>query len=336
VADKVRLGFVGLGVMGRDLLTQARQHPDAEIAAICDGNPASLAKAQECCVSEPARYDDYRKLLASEQLDGVVVAAPQFLHAPVTIAALGAGVHVFCEKPMALNAAEAKAMIAAAERNGRELMIGQVLQYLNVYRLILERIRSGEFGRPVAMRTIRTMGKWGGIWEQDWRLKRAQCAGTLAEVNVHEIDLMLRIMGPADTVSAIGGNYVTSEIDYEDFVMANITFRNGGAGSITSAQCDYLGKNSGEIFLEKGTIYYESVSQRAQFMAEGGEKEDIAYADIHPEWENGIYREMREFIETCRGDHPSPIPGEDGLRALEIAEAAYRSIEEKQPVILPL
>jgi predicted dehydrogenase len=153
---------------------------------------------------------------------------------------------------------------------------------------------------------------------------------------VHEIDFMLRILGPAVEVSAAGRHFFNEECDYEDFLTAHITFANGAIGSITSAQCDFLGKSSAEIYLDKGSIYYDSVTQRAQFVQEGGKKEDIPFGEIHPEWENGVYREMREFAEVCLGESPVTIPGEEGMRAVEICQACYRSLREHRAVKLPL
>jgi predicted dehydrogenase len=275
-------------------------------------------------------------MLARERIDGVVVAVPQYLHAQVSIDALDAGCHTFCEKPMALTVAHCDTMLAASRRSGKALMIGQVLQYIGPYRYVLERVRSGEFGRAVAMRTIRTQGPHWGSWGRPWRCRYEQCGGLLPEVSVHEIDLMLRIMGTPVRVSAAGSRYVNREVDYEDFVTAHVTFANGGTGTLTSGCCDYLGKHSAEIYLEKGTIYYDSITQQVLVAGEDTPRETLDYNAIHPEWESGTYREMREFIETCQGLHPATIPGEEGLRALEVAQACYISLRERRTIDLPL
>jgi predicted dehydrogenase len=281
-------------------------------------------------------YTDYGVLLASGELDAVVIAAPQFLHAEMAVGALNAGVHVFCEKPMAMTVLQCRQMIDAAQRNGKCLMIGQVLRYISVFRYVLEKACSGELGRPVAMRTIRNSGHWGKPWLTPWRLKRATCGGMLPEVNVHEIDLMLNIMGPATSVTALGGNYTYPEVDYEDFVNVQITFAGGGIGCVTSGCCDYVGQNSGEVYLERGTIVYNSLAGQVHIGRDGHESEVLAYQDIYPDAENAVAREMREFIEACLGEHPVTIPGEDGMRAVEICEAAYLSIQEGRTVDLPL
>lgn len=335
MGEKVRLGFIGVGTMGCDLIKETLKNPKGVVAALCDPDAEALAKAQAHLDRPVPAFADPQAMLEAGGLDGVVVASPGHLHAQHTIAALEAGFHTFCEKPMALNVNECEAMIAAANRAGKGLMIGQVLRYIGPYRYVLELAQSRDLGRPIAMRVIRTMGRWGN-WQRPWRLRQDSCGGTLFEVNVHEIDLMLCILGQPTSVSGAGGKFVNDEIDYEDFITATITFAGGAVGSVTSAACDWLGKNSGEIYFEQGTVYYESMTKQVVVARDGRDREVVAYQDIGKEWETGPYREMREFCEACLGEHPVTISGEDGMRAVEVCEAAYRSAREGRPLSLPL
>lgn len=335
--DRIRLGFVGLGIMGKDLLKEVLRNPKASVTALCDLDPAALDAAAPLVPEAPQRFTDRASLLREGKIDAVVVAAPQFAHAEIAIAALDAGFPVFCEKPMALDVAGCRRMIDAGKRAGKPLMIGQVLRYIGPYRYILERVRSGDLGRPVAMRTIRTAGKWKEPWLRQWRLEFARCGGMLPEVNVHEIDLMLCLLGRATSVSAAGANLANKQVDYEDFITGHLTFENGGFGSVTSVVCDHLGKSSGEVFCERGTIYFDSVTSELRIAREDAPTETLPYAEIHPEWENGVYREMREFVETCLGEHEVTIPGEEGIRGVEIAQAMYLSARNaSRPISLPL
>lgn len=336
MAAKARLGFIGLGSMGRDLLKETIRNPKAEVVALCDGDPEALAEAAGMCESGPAKYSEYRRLLDAEELDGVVIASPQHMHASTSIDALDAGCTTYCEKPMALNVKECDAMIAASKRNNKGLMIGQVLRYINVYRFVLESAKSGEYGAPLAVRIIRSSGPSWGRLLRDWRRKRETAGGLLLEINVHEIDFMRCIMGEAASVSALGKRFINKETDYEDFITVQIAFASGGFGCLTSASCDFLGKYAGEVFLEKGSISFDSSSQLVRIAKVDQEKQEIPYREVHPEWESGVYREMREFVEACLGEHPITIPGEEGMKAVEIAEACYLSIKESRRVVLPL
>ena len=330
-----RLGFIGVGPMGRDLLKQALQNPKASVCALCDIDETALQEAQQLIDDAVPTYAEHGVMLEREGLDGVVVAAPQYAHAELSIAALRAGVHVFCEKPMALSVTQCEGMIAAARESGKELMIGQVLRYVNHCRYMLELVRSGELGNPLAMHVRRTGGKWGG-WRKKWRLQRDLCGGALFEVNVHEIDLMCCILGNPVRVSAVGGHYVNDEIDYEDLISAQLTFPDGRIGSVTSSSCDFVGQNTGEIYLEQGSIHYSGRMAEVLVCKEDEDIQHVPYDEIGKDWEGATFREIREFIETCLGDHPSTIPGQEGMRNVEICQAAYLSVREKRPIELPL
>jgi len=334
MSEPVRLAFIGLGPMGLDLLAEAIKQPKVNVVALCDIDPAALTRAN-ALVPTAMSYDNHITMLKTEKLDGAVVAVPQYLHAPISIDCLHANLTTFCEKPMGLSVAECQHMIQTAQKQGKGLMIGQVLRYIGPYRYIYELIRSGELGAPVAMRTIRSQGDWGD-WLRPWRLKRETSGGLLLEVNVHEIDLMLGILGDAHSVTAAGKFFPESQEDFENFITAQIRFKSGALGTITSVCGDYIGRHTAEIYLSSGTIYYDSLLEQVIIGRKGQEREVLAYKDIHPEWEGGVAREMREFAEACLGECPVTIPPEQGMRAVEVAQAAYRSAAEGTTVILPL
>lgn len=335
--NKTRVAFIGLGIMGRDLLAEMIKNPAAEVVALCDVDPLALDKAAAVYPKAPVLYTDADDLLTEIRPDAVVVAVPQHLHALLTIGSLRAGCHVFCEKPMALTVDDCEAMIQAAKDENRILMIGQVLQYIAPFRFLLEEIRSGKYGEPVAMRNMRSQGpKWDLTWKRPWRCRYDECGGLLPEVNVHELDLMCRILGHPISVTATGKRYINQEVDYEDFMSLQIHFAEGQIGILTSSCCDYLGKNCGEIFCENGTLYFDSMTCQIHIADAEGHRETYPYAELYPDGENALYREQREFIEACQGTGPVTIPGEEGMRALEIAEAAYISLHEQRTVDLPL
>lgn len=333
--NRVRVGVIGLGPMGRDLCEQVVKNPKGEVVALCDPDNEAIGKAREIAGSQVAVFDSAEDMIAAGGMDGVIVAAPQYVHASLTIMALEAGFHVFCEKPMAMNVKECDAMIAASEAAGRHLMIGQVLRYIGPYRYVLEQVTSGRFGTPRAVRTIRSMGHWGE-WARPWRMKYETCGGLLPEVNVHEIDWMINILGNPVEVNFSGDKLNNDAVDYEDFMTGIIHFENGGVGNVTSSCCDFVGRHTAEVFCRKGTIYYDSADNQVRLCEMGKEVEKIPYDAIGKEWEGGTYREIREFLEACLGEHPVTITGEQGRRAFEVCEAAYKSAREGRPVSLPL
>lgn len=121
MTGKLRVGVIGLG-MGRNHIAGYQAHPGAEVVAIADIDKARLIEIGDR-YTVPRRYDTADEMLARETLDVISIATPNLFHHPMTLAAFKAGCHVLCEKPMALNAVEAREMLAAAQAAGKRLMI---------------------------------------------------------------------------------------------------------------------------------------------------------------------------------------------------------------------
>ena len=123
MSKTLKLGFIGTGGIARTQMATLHARDDVEFVAFADASNAALDSAANR-YSVAARYTDWRKMLKNEQLDAVSVCTPNQLHAAPTIAALRAGVHVLCEKPMASSVAEAKRMLRAVNETERKLVIG--------------------------------------------------------------------------------------------------------------------------------------------------------------------------------------------------------------------
>ena len=171
--SKLRLGLIGAGGMGMSLARAAKAREDTCFVGVAD----PMAEAAQKAVDElgGTAFTNYQDLLACADLDAVIVAPPNTAHREVAIAAVEAGKQVFCEKPMAMNVAECDAMIAAAQRAGVKLMVGQVLRLIPGFAKARELALSGELGRPVAV-AIERSGLWGfhgNGWRSSYALPAA-------------------------------------------------------------------------------------------------------------------------------------------------------------------
>jgi len=333
----LQIGLIGGGSMGKSLARGLAEVGDARIAAVADpGDGVAQAAAEEIGDGDVQAYASVGDLLASEEIGAVIVAAPNYLHAEVTMRAAEAGKHVFCEKPMALNVADARAMIDACESAGVKLMIGQVLRYLPPHAWILDLIRSGDLGEPFGMQVTRIAGGWSGRFASPWRLKRETSGGPLFEVSAHEIDLMRQVLGEAATVYASMDNYVNPEVDYEDFAQLVIKFQGGGSGTLLAGHAAKMGSYDGKIYLTGGTIVFSHQLGEIRWVIEGEEPRTTKYAEAGEGREPGVQREMREFVEAILDDAEVTIPGIEGLRNTEIAQAAGISAASNRVVALPL
>lgn len=337
---QLRIGLIGAGNMGRSLARGVEACEDARIVAVSDPDEEAARSAAVEIGGGQQQVETFTKLremLVREDIPAVIVAAPNHLHAELTRTAAQAGKHVFCEKPMALNVADARAMIEACESAGVKLMIGQVLRYNAPYAWIIDLLRSGELGEPFGMQVTRIGGGWGrGRYAAHWRTKKELCGGPLFEVSAHEIDFMRQVLGEAETVYASLDNYVSPELDYEDFAHVVINFEEGPRGALLAGHCAKMGSYDGKIFCTEGTLFFDNKLGRVTYAAGDDEPVEVPYAETREGYEPGVQREVREFVEAVLDDEPVAIPGTEGLRNTEIAQAAQISAASNRVVELPL
>ena len=158
--DRVRLGFIGLGNRGDQVLDAFRKQSDAEVVAICDIYEPYLDFAAQKIGTNPKRFKDYRKLLALKDVDAVVVATPDHWHALQTIHACEAGKDVYVEKPTSLRVAEGRAMVEAVKRHGRVCQAGLHRRSSAMCREMAEFVRGGGLGKITGVRTFHIQNEW--------------------------------------------------------------------------------------------------------------------------------------------------------------------------------
>lgn len=329
----IRVGLQGCGGMGKGLVSQLITIEGAELVAGADCFEESRVKfAEEYQVPV---FETLTDMLAGIELDAVIVATPNQLHEPNTLEVAAAGKHVFCEKPMSLTLEACQNMIDACNNAGVKLQIGQVLQYLPDFRKALEMSKNGELGEPrhgIIQRYSAPQEHWGHTWRDD----PAKVGHYLFEVSVHEIDFMRRMFGKPVAVSgwdvamlpdnSLWARASTGAIEFESGAMCLIV--EGMFSPIATNQVDITGSKGAIRFNWGGTFQYQPVGE-----GEGWTKPSSELAEGV---ENGLRRELREFIEAIAEDKPCTIPGEDGKANIELALAILKSSELKARVTLPL
>ena len=271
--SKVKLAIIGAGNIANAHLDAYKHVADVEIYAACDINPARLAKTCDKYGIQ-RRYTDVDTMLAElPELDAADVCVWNCNHAECSIKALNAGLHVLCEKPMAYSAKEAEEMKAAAERNGKLLMIGFVLRFSDEAKIAMDFIQKDYLGEIYYSKAqyVRRHGNPGG-WFGD---KARSGGGPIIDLGVHVIDLTRYLMGNPKPVSvyAVASNRLgdrkfiktgpgwvpedAKEDDVctvEDFATALIRYDNGA--------CTYLETSY--------DINGENIARRQLFGTKGG------------------------------------------------------------------
>lgn len=333
--ENIGIGVIGCGGMGRSLANGANAVEGIDIVCVSDLQE-DLAKSLADNLN--TKYTtDYHELLADDNIDAVLIASPPFLHAQMAVDAANAGKHVFSEKPMAPTLDDCDEMIKAASENGVKLTIGLVCRYHATHSKVHEIVHSGELGNPVNMMVHRIGGPWGGGNRVQWRMERDKSGGSLMEINAHEIDFLRWTCGDVESVSAVGGQYIQKDTDYPDLVLASLNFKNGAVGLLHSSHTAAVGGYGGRVDCEKGSIYFPQIwggDASIQIKSFDGEARSIKIGDIQVP--PPVQQEIRVFVEAIRNDTTPLITGTDGRAAVEIAIAAYQSVETGQPVALPL
>lgn len=333
--ETIGVGVIGCGGMGRSLANGANAVEGIDVVCVSDLQE-ELAKA--LAENLDTEYTtDYHQLLANDNIRAVLIASPPFLHAQMAVDAANAGKHVFSEKPMAPTLEDCDAMLSAASDNNVSLTIGLVCRYHATHSKVREIVHSGELGAPVNMMVHRIGGPWRGGNRTPWRLERAKSGGSLMEINAHEIDFMRWTCGEVISVFGAGGKYVQRDTDYPDVVLASLKFENGSVGLLHSSHAAAVGGYGGRVDCEKGTIYFPQIwGGDASIQIKPFEEEErrIRIGDIIVP--PPVQQEIRVFVDAVRNGTTPPITGVDGRAAVEIALAAYQSVETGQPVSLPL
>ena len=223
MTDKVKLGLIGTGMMGRNHIETLQKHYSAQatVAAVCDSNPGELERAQK--MAPAAKALAQWKDLLNEKMDGIIISTPNYTHAEIAIAAIHQGLHVLSEKPVATMRPDCLRMVKAAEKSDKTLMIGHELRYSQYFTRIKEIIASGEIGTPRLLwcKEFRTrfLPKIDN-WIQD----RARSGGALVDKNCHHFDLMNWWLGLTPTaVSAFGGTDVVHVLGTDNEIEDNAT-----------------------------------------------------------------------------------------------------------------
>jgi predicted dehydrogenase len=158
--ERVRLGFIGLGNRGDQVLDAFLKQPDAEIVALCDLSPAYMDSAAQKTGGSPRQFNDYRRLLDMPDVDAVVICVPDHWHALQTIHACEAGKDVYVEKPLSLCVAEGRQMVEAVRKHQRVCQVGIHRRSVAICREAAEFVRQGGLGKVTAARAFHIQNEW--------------------------------------------------------------------------------------------------------------------------------------------------------------------------------
>lgn len=234
----VRVALIGCGAIALYNHLLGLALAGARLTALCDSDPGALERARQQ-TGVTALYSDYQALLAHADCDAVIIATPNHTHAPIALAAIAAGKHVFCEKPLAMNRHEAAHMLQAAEQAGVRHMTAFTYRFVPAMRYAAQLVAEGALGERYHFRSCR-LQDWGGR-AVGWRQVAALAgSGELGDMLSHRIDYAHLLIGPIASLAAQLHRYRANRdgqpSDVEDWVALLANFENGASGVLESSK----------------------------------------------------------------------------------------------------
>lgn len=331
-SKKIRVGVIGAGVFSDLHLQGLSRISEVEVAAICDV-VEEKAKNQASVYGVKDYYADYKELLKRDDIDAVTLPLPDQVHRQITVDALMAGKHVLCEKPMALNMDDCKAMIHASRESGKELMVGQIGRYTPGFVLAKELVEAGEIGDLffVESEYAHDYAKLGG--EGSWRVtpERHPIIGG----GCHAVDLLRWIAGNPTEVFAYANNKVLTTWPVQDCTVGIMQFPNNVVGKVlTSIGCKRNYTMRTVLYGTKGTIITDNTSPTISVF-KSAFRDSEEYRNIDQQViemklpvsinNHNTEAEMRDFCDCILQGKPVTTNGIEGASTVAVCSAIVES-----------
>lgn len=326
--SKLRIGIVGYGYWGPNLVRNFSSCPLTEVAAVCDANPARLENVRQ-------NYGHIRLVSTMDELfevglDAVAIATPVCTHFPLAQRCLERGLHVLVEKPLASSTREAQVLVELAEHQQRVLMVDHTFLFSNAVRRVRELIEWGELGDLYYVDSVRINL---GLFQRD--------INVVWDLAPHDLSIVDHVLNfTARSISAWGCAHVNSEVedmayvnvDYGERMLANLHVN--WLSPVKVRQMIFAGSRKSVIFNDLNLTEPVKVYDRGIELGEDAEERHrllVGYrsGDVwspHIEPNEALQSMVRQFAESIRGEATPVSDGRFGLRVVRLLEAATRSL----------
>ncbi|MEJ1096911.1 MULTISPECIES: Gfo/Idh/MocA family oxidoreductase [unclassified Pseudoxanthomonas] len=328
-----RLGvaLVGLGYYSREQLAPALQLTrHCHLAGIVTGSPDKAVEWQKryrVVDKNIYDYDSFKNIVDNDDIDVVYIATPNHLHKPLTLAAAAAGKHVWCEKPMAMNAAEAQSMIDACQQHRVQLAIGYRMQHEPNTRRIIGFAREKPYG---SIKSIRAEAGFKGFnegWSDAWRLDPARGGGAMYDMGVYALNAARYISGEEPV--AVTATQAVHRPDIFRGVDEAMRFRLEFPSGITAECSTSLGADMNLLHTDCERGWYE-LSPFQSYDGIQGRTSSGEILDVHVP--NQQARQMDDDALSILNGTAPLVPGEEGLRDMRVIDAIFASMRSGKRV----
>ncbi len=359
MTEPIGTGPIGIGIIGTGQVATTRHLPAfaklqdegrVRLVALCDvGEARAQAAADKFGV--PRVFTDYRDLLALGEIDAVAVCTTNYLHQAPVVAAFAAGKHVLCEKPLALNAAEGAAMVAAGRAAGRQLQVGYNLRFGPGAQSVRRFLDDGRLGEVYHVRA-QALRRRGIPSHGAFTDKAKQGGGPLIDIGAHVLDLSLWLMdfprpvsvsgqtqtkfGHREGIIGLRGDWSRENFSVEDFAAGFVRFENGATLALEASFASNIAQDQFQTTLlgTEGGAFLDLITEANTriYREESGTLTDttpVFLPQLHTH-----EAEIRAFVQALTDHTPVPVPGEQALVVTQIMDALYLSAETGREVLL--
>jgi predicted dehydrogenase len=337
----LNIGILGAGWFGREAhLTNLVQIRGANVVAASSRSSTSLAKAASISGGTLQTFTDWRPILDIKAIDAVIIALTNDQHHAACLAALGAGKHVLCEKPLGLTVAECDSAIAASKAANRILQVGHEMRFQRLYRHTKQVVDQGELGELQSMwcRELR------GPMRPGWRSSEAMTGGAILEKNCHHFDLFNWMLDtPPVRVAAFGGRNVLLDRETLDNAQVLVEFEGGRRATL---ELCLFAPNGGdtEIGLIGSRGVINTLNQAETLVHHRFDPNETitislpdsavetGFTDAAGRIDRGIRPELEHFLECCRTGKQPLTDGPSARLAVAVCLAAQESIKRRRVV----
>ncbi len=324
--NKVSIGIAGAGLIGRAHILRLARATEARLAAIADPAPAAKTLAAE---HDVPCHDDLSVMLATERLDGVIVATPNAMHADQAIACIERGIPVLIEKPLAETLANAERIVAASERHRVPVLVGHHRRHNPILQAAREAVRKGELGRIATASAFTCFLKPEPYFDTAWR--REPGGGPVLINLIHVIDDLRFMLGEISEIKAMGSNALRG-FPVEDTATAILRFASGALGTValtdaaaapwswehTSGENAAFPKTDEDCYLIAGTRGSLAVPSLRRWGYEGERSWTVPLSAfrIGVDKADPLDRQIAHFAQVIRGEAQPIITAADAFRTL--------------------
>ena len=333
MTQPLRAAVIGVGAMGANHARVYARMPHTTLVAFADVNPTLRDRIARTYKARP--YVDYREMIEKERLDVVTIALPTHLHYQASLETMAAGIHTFVEKPLADSAMAGRKMIEASHRFGVQLGVGHIERYNPAVIALKERLDEGQLGKIYQIH-VRRIGPFP---------PRIKDVGVVFDLATHELNIMEYLTG-------VGIRSVFAEVKqtlhdrHEDMVSSILRFDDGVIGLMDInwltptkiRQLTVLGERGmfQLNYLTQELWFYENRSAQDRWLGlvtVGVTEGNVIKYELARE--EPLRAELEAFVDAINHGYNGLVNGEEGLRAVYLAEQILRASHEHQPVILP-